>query len=249
MRSVTAPRRRAKLLDGVRRQPHNVHMAWETIAQLLGDDEPLALFIRHAERSEITSMVNALEALLTERGKEEARRLGRDLARFGPVRIYSSPVERCRQTAEQLARGIGEAGGTAERMGELFDLGGPYIAGDWHEVMSHVVSLGSQESFLRQWIDGSLPPGLMTPFPEAAARQLNIMAVQLEDPSWSYINVSHDWNLAIMRECYFGLSHEEISMPPFLDGMAVHRRGDGLSLYYRGRSINVPGAMPAARSV
>lgn len=214
-------------------------MAWETIEGLT-DQGPLALMIRHAERSDITRMVDALEALLTPRGKEEAHRLGRDLARFGPLRVYSSPVERCRQTAAAIMAGIAEAGGRAEAMGELFDLGGPYIAGDWQVVMGYVASLGSQEAFLRQWIDGLLPEGLMVPFSEAAARQFAIVQGQLADRTVSFVNITHDWNIAIMREHFFGLRHDDISMPPFLDGIAARRRDGAVSLHYRGRQVTVP---------
>lgn len=64
------------------------------------------LLIRHAERPEISENTVGNEVLLTEKGKADTRRFAQRLA--GPViSIQSSPIERCRQTAEIIADVVG----------------------------------------------------------------------------------------------------------------------------------------------
>ena len=64
------------------------------------------LLIRHAERTEIPEDTVGNEVLLTEKGKADTRRFAQRLT--DPViSIQSSPIERCRQTAEIIAEVVG----------------------------------------------------------------------------------------------------------------------------------------------
>ena len=64
------------------------------------------LLIRHAERPEIPEDTVGNEVLLTEKGKADTRRFAQRLT--DPViSIQSSPIERCRQTAEIIAEVVG----------------------------------------------------------------------------------------------------------------------------------------------
>jgi probable phosphomutase (TIGR03848 family) len=56
---------------------------------------------------------------LSERGRDQAEAVARRLAALKPAAIYSSPLERCRETAEPLAKASGRAIRVLEDLGEV----------------------------------------------------------------------------------------------------------------------------------
>lgn len=190
-----------------------------------------SLILRHGERAHIVETSRALEALLTEKGKREAVELGKKLAFLGNIIIHHSPVERCRQTAEKIAEGIIENGGMAKVAGSLMELGGPYITGNWMDIVAEIDKRGF-DNFVRAWFDGMLPKSLITPLDVSAKLQASVLRSQLEKNDASYVNVSHDWNVMCLREYYFGIRHEEAGTPAYLDGIVAWRNGNGVRIYY-----------------
>jgi len=197
----------------------------------LPKDNTLAIIIRHAERHAIDDMTNALQILLTEDGHRDSFNLGTELSEFNPGNIFHSPVPRCRETAEAINEGLVEAGVESIVSGHLFDLGGPYLKGDWHEVVKLTTELGPLP-FVRKWFSNELPKGLMLSLEQSAKVGLQVLIDQLRSGKGTTINISHDWNIMVLREYYFDLSHEEIGVPDFLDGMAAFIEGNSLHLFY-----------------
>ena len=191
----------------------------------------ISIMIRHAERDPIEIMANALEARLTNNGKSDAYKLGQRLARYNPINIYHSPVPRCRQTAESIFEGIVSCNESATIVGHLLELGGPYITSTWDSVVKSIEELG-HSMFIRKWFDNELPSNLIMSLPEAAHIQLNILINQLRSGHSSSINITHDWNIMIVREYYFNLRHEDIGDPDYLDGVCAYFQQDGLHLRY-----------------
>ncbi len=192
-----------------------------------------ALVIRHGERERIVETARALEALLTEKGKQEAVELGKSLAPSGNIIIHHSPVERCRQTAEKIYEGIIAYGGSARIAGPLMELGGPYIAGSWGDIIAEIERRGFN-GFVRAWFNGQLPKSLITPLEDSAKLQASILRSQLEKNDASYVNVSHDWNVMCLREYYFGIRHEDAGTPAYLDGLIALPSSNGTILHHNG---------------
>jgi phosphohistidine phosphatase SixA len=191
----------------------------------------VAVIIRHAERDPIDFMTRALEAQLTPVGKSDAFQLGQSIARYNPINIYHSPVPRCTQTAECIFEGIRSCNEPATIVGYLLELGGPYITSTWDAVVNSIEQFG-HSAFIRKWFDNELPSNLIMPLPEAAQTQLNILANQLRSGISSSINITHDWNIMILREYYFNLRHEDIGDPDYLDGVCAYLHQDRLHLRY-----------------
>ena len=191
----------------------------------------IAIMIRHAERHPIDTMANALEARLTAKGKKDAFKLGQRLARFSPINIYHSPVSRCRETADSLLEGIVRSEHEATIVGYLLELGGPYITGNWDAIVKNIEHFG-HSLFIRKWFDNEFTPQLIMSLPEAAHTQLNILINQLRSNSSSSINITHDWNIMILREYYFNLRHEDIGDPDYLDGVCAYLHDRTLHLVY-----------------
>ncbi|MBP7734837.1 MAG: histidine phosphatase family protein [Spirochaetes bacterium] len=198
----------------------------------------IAIMVRHAERHPINKMANALDLLLTSKGKEDAYNLGQSLARYSPIAIYHSPVPRCKETADCIREGISNAKQVATLEGFIFDLGGPYITGIWESVVRAIEEIG-QTKFIRKWFDNELPADLIMSLPEAARIQLSILVNQLNSQRHSTVNVTHDWNIMIMREYYFNLRHEDIGDPGYLDGLYAFYENDRLFLGYHNHVMEI----------
>lgn len=70
------------------------------------EGQRIAVLIRHGERSEIPNGSFGLDALLTPQGMSNAVAFGRAIAGRPVRRIYTSPIQRCVQTAECIIRGL-----------------------------------------------------------------------------------------------------------------------------------------------
>lgn len=200
---------------------------------------PVSLIIRHAERHPISSMKNPFEAMLTEKGASDAFTMGKQMSELGDVRLYHSPVARCRDTAINIGKGISEKTGVQVPAEMIYDLGGPYMRGDWDYVSRLIDQIG-QDSFIRQWFDGMLPERVLMPLKEAALNQMAILAGQLANTGPSAINVTHDWNILILREWAFNLRHEDLGWPDFLDGVLAQRVNSSIHLCYHGKRAEIP---------
>jgi broad specificity phosphatase PhoE len=208
----------------------------------------MVLLVRHAERSAVIRNRTHATAMLTEQGHADSRALGRVLARrFGAPVLWHSPVPRCRQTAEGLALGAAAAGCRVAVRGPLDWLGGDHIGGhpEWIDAQ---VAVDGPEGFLRRWFDGRFTAGQITPIADAASYQLRHALAQLEGLSTPVaVDVTHDWNLMLMRELFLGLRHEDVGLIPFLDMVALLQRGRRTLLWSLGLSTPIDGADPAAR--
>ena len=67
----------------------------------------LALLIRHGERAPIPDNEFGDEVPLTDCGMRSSAELGRQLAPYNVRRIYTSPIRRCVQTAQQIQSALG----------------------------------------------------------------------------------------------------------------------------------------------
>ena len=69
-----------------------------------------AVMLRHAERFPILVATDHTLVELTPNGAVAAEAFGARIDGFDCVRIFHSPVKRCRQTAESIARGVSSTG-------------------------------------------------------------------------------------------------------------------------------------------
>ena len=199
----------------------------------------VSIIIRHAERDDIKDMRDPFSALLTEKGRHDARTLGATWPASIPAHFLCSPAPRCIETAQFLQKGIAEGGGVFVDHGHIFELNGPYVKKDWTGIAEIVNNIG-HAAFMRQWFDGHVPEDVLMPLHEAATMQLNILVEQLNQNQGSYINVSHDWNIMLILEYFLNIRHEDADQPGFLEGITAVINGTHLDLYYRDEMIDVP---------
>lgn len=71
------------------------------------DNSQLSLLIRHGDRDNIPQGSFGNEILLNEKGKQNSLKFGESIAGMRVNKILTSPVGRCVQTAEFIAKGYG----------------------------------------------------------------------------------------------------------------------------------------------
>ena len=214
------------------------------------------LVVRHAERHPIVDLRTHHALLLTERGHAMANDGGRALASTLAstassnastasslrLRAVHSPVERCAETARGLVAGARAAGLVADVQGSDVVLGDPFLR-DRRRALEHAHAL--QHGFLRAWFDGRVDDDVLQDHRAAAADQVAAWARHLDDGAAAdvVVLVSHDWNIALVREVVLGVRHED-TWPHFLDGVVVARDGGDVVVGYGGRTARVPRPTP-----
>lgn len=216
--------------------PAHLFDAWRSVRRA---QRPAALLVRHAERGPVESLDTHELVRLTERGHLQAQEAGRQIASLSThVVLHHSPVERCGETARGIATGAQAAGGAAVVRGTVDTLGNPFIK-DRARAWALVRQRGPR--FIREWFDGKLPAEVFEPRAQAARAQLLAVdgALRATDVDTVHVLVTHDWNLAIVREEWLGITPER-AWPDFLDGVVVSVDGDDLVVEAHGRVGRAP---------
>jgi hypothetical protein len=198
------------------------------------------LLYRHAARDRIIDFRTSTQALLTTQGKADARRLGSLMAgRFTRKTAFHSPVRRCAQTVEALIQGAAEKNDDIINGGVLSWLGGDFIGTTVEYVNNYMLSVG-WKAFLRDWFAGKLPSGKILPLETVAPIQLEFIMNQLTESAGLVIDVTHDWNMMILLEHYFGLRFEEAGVPGYLDCIIASMTARGcLRLTYQDQTVEI----------
>lgn len=211
----------------------------DTIHSLPNDSA--AAILRHAERFPILDSADPTLAEITPDGAVAAEAFGTRLRGFDCVRIFHSPVKRCRQTAECIARGVSSTGCPVEIAGPDDALGVDYIM-DLTEAGRLTVQHGNH--FVRLWFSGQVAPTVIRAPEQIAARKLAFLTQRLQEQSPRGrrldLHVSHDWNIIVLRELVCGVPHEEAGWLNFLDGVAFSPTAGGLSAVYREHRVTKP---------
>ena len=90
----------------------SLHMIHTLLAEGV---EHLVVLMRHSARDFHTDR-HDLENQLTEEGRELSVRLGKEIPKAMLMRAYSSPAQRCIDTAELALQGHADAGGEVARV-------------------------------------------------------------------------------------------------------------------------------------
>jgi len=208
------------------------HELLETINTLSAGGKSAAI-MRHAARFPIVDPTEPTLAEITPEGAVSAEDFGRRIVGFDCVRLFHSPVKRCRQTSECIARGAQEAGLTVEHLGAEAAVGVDYIL-DLTEAGRLTALHG--EYFVRLWHEGRIEPRVIRATKQIAEAKMAYLTGKLQEPCAGRrldLHVSHDWNILVLRELLLGVVHEDAGWLDFLDGLAFSLTADRLEARYR----------------
>jgi hypothetical protein len=200
----------------------------------------ICILMRHAERFEIENMKNHMNAMLTEKGKKDARLLGETIAGvFDSADIYHSEIKRCAQTAEFVAVGMRTHGKECNVKGKQYWLGVDIINGN-SEVLDAYINKHGIDSFYRQWFKNGFTKDIINSYAEIAETKFKEIMRQLIKSSGLTINVTHDWNLMVILMRYLNLYTEKINIPGYLDQIIFTLEENRIVLRYGNYCHTIP---------
>ena len=205
----------------------------ESLEKLVDVSKKYGVFciIRHAERENILRPEDASKALLTEKGKEDAMALGRELSDIERIDFYHSPVERCIETVDYLARGYR---GYYELKGSSAYSGCPYILDD--KKFNELIFEKTGPVFLRDWFSRKLPNSIIKPWDEAFNMMIHgLKSINLGKKGIVDVHITHDINIALFLNTLFGSSWiDQQAWPDYLEMIIVYYDEKDMWIYGRG---------------
>jgi hypothetical protein len=194
----------------------------------------IGIILRHSVRDHGRSGEVAnpnMDAKLTPHGHSESKRFGRSLPRGLNLVVGYSPVPRCVETATGIMDGYSHV-----NSGNISDIGMDdslavthFFAKDTNAMESYRGKAGGMP-FLREWLDGNLPVGMMKSPSEVKQFVVSSVSKDLKagQPPLLRLWVGHDYGLILLIETIFGSRFKEIKWIPYLDGIVFCLSKDGL---------------------
>ena len=160
---------------------------------------------------------------LTDEGKQSAYEFGKNLPTDSVIRLFSSPVGRCVETASQIEKGNTSKGGKTEANRTIRKLAA-FFANDFLKAFEIIGAKGNAE-FFRDWFSGKIPVETMADPEKSAAILLKLLVDKLDEMPANHIDilVSHDWSLYLFKEYCLGLIQEDVGRVEYLEGAIVYR--------------------------
>lgn len=182
----------------------------------MNTNEKISLLLRHSDRDDIPKGSFGNEILLNEKGIQNAISFGESLADKKINRIFTSPVERCIQTAEYITKGYGRS----IEIIKTTALGAPglhitdeKIAGDFF--LKH----GLQEIY-KQFVQGKKLPGFASK--KELYRNLTTFIQQNSLPNQTTLFITHDLPIAMYHFACNGFIYEAGKWINFLQGLILN---------------------------
>ena len=202
----------------------------ETTLQLINElvkegADHIVLLMRHSAREYEPGRHDLLNPL-TDEGRELARHLGEAIPKSLNLRGYSSPAERCVETATLIMKAHQEVGGVATRNRVVEGLGVFYVL-DQMKMFMAMQEAGSMVNFQKNWFSENVTADILMPA-RASAEIIARLALEKlkekpESPQLDLL-VSHDFTIYLLKD---QLLRQDSSRYPdviYLDGLAFFER-------------------------
>lgn len=175
----------------------------------------IALIIRHADRELIPEGEFGNEVLINDKGKKNSINFGNQLQQYKICSIYTSPIERCIQTAEFIAKGYNKK----IKIIKTTSLGDPGLhvsnenkAGDFY------LTYGFDEMY-RRYVNHQQIPGVPTPS-ELKKSMTQFIKTNTKKEGIT-IFITHDSVIAFYDFALNGKTYSKENWVNYLSGMIV----------------------------
>lgn len=191
------------------------------------------LLLRHGRRGDLPPNEPGDLIPLTTAGRVQSAALGKWLGtRIGTVR--SSPVLRCRQTAEAILVGAGCNG--ALEVDSLLGAPGPFVV-DGDMAWPHFLRFGSR--LLARLQLAAVPLAGMRPVEEGCALLLRDLLARPVRPGKVDLRVTHDLIIVLLAGHLLHVADPDALWPDFLEGILLRQEGQEVIGSYQGRVLRV----------
>ena len=183
-----------------------------------------------------------MNAGLTPHGHSESKRFGQSLPRGFNLVVGYSPVPRCVETATGIMNGYSQV-----NSGSISDTGTDdslavthFFAKDRDAMESYREKVGGLP-FLREWLDGSLPVGMMKSPSEVKRYVISGVSEDLKARQTPLLRlwVGHDYGLILLIETIFVGRFKEIQWIPYLDGIVFWSGAGSLTATWDGETAKL----------
>ena len=182
-----------------------------------------AFVIRHSNRDSVKNPLNHAVVLLNAEGEKRAREFGKKLAQdFKKIRIYSSPIQRCIQTAKCIQAAFNDD--SEVQLSTVLGEPGPYVFGDTAELFVTLGTVGVVEA-----IENGTPPPFNRKEEEGAKILLDFLRTETNksDENTANVFITHDACIAPVIHCFTGEYFDKNHWIEFLGGLKIEF-GEGL---------------------
>lgn len=187
--------------------------------------------MRHSERYyDLDNPVREPFMNLTETGKDLSFKFGEQLPGGMVVRVFSSFIGRCIETAYLIDKGYTSTGGkTRSNTVEL--LLSPFYAKNPAQILKMFLESGSSH-FIRAWLDGDYSSEVIDHPKDSAQKMIGFARTALAEPLEAHIDIliTHDWNLYLVKEVFLGLRHEDAGKIEYLEGVILYAQGSDVNI-------------------
>ncbi|MHA1720400.1 MAG: histidine phosphatase family protein [Promethearchaeota archaeon] len=196
---------------------------------------PTILMLRHSEREEPEILEEIFNAPLTERGRKAAYEFGNNLPRKYNYHFFHSPVERCKNTAEEIRRGLSntDSAFSIEPLESLYK-----VVCDYEKFKTNLKR--TQMKFLDYWIGNFYDPNEIEPALAVAERMAEDLRKIIKNQDGNTINVfvSHDFHVILAQFFWTGIlaTNEWIQ---YLDGFIMQFLDDKMIFYSKNETREV----------
>ncbi|MGY8854536.1 MAG: histidine phosphatase family protein [Pseudomonadales bacterium] len=185
----------------------------------------IVLLMRHSAREYAPGKHDLLNPL-TDEGRDLARDMGKRLPKGLVVRGYTSPAERCVETAGLIMSGYAAAEGQILRNRVVEALGVFYVL-DQIKMFKSMQAEGGMIGFLQRWFDGGIARDILMPA-DLAARLVGGLAKEKlsqtgGEPRLDLL-VSHDFTLYTIKDQLLKQGINRYPDVHYLDGVAFFNR-------------------------
>ncbi len=193
------------------------------------EDRPVAIFMRHAERFSIEKGVLGLEVPLTENGRKSAFELGEKYIKNRLVAAFSSPVERCVDTANNIIKGAKKdikviedpiLGGKEYFMNDMMLFRYSYMKDGMPAILDRV--------FEREYVDGV--NDTRKSVPKVIKHILNNTKIE-----GITLFLTHDGFISFVAGEIFRHRTTPEDWPNFMEPIFIWKDGDNVKLLFRGK--------------
>lgn len=186
-----------KLIDEIRRQ----------------SGTRMALLMRHGDREQIPSGEFGNDIMLNEKGKQRSIEFGQKLKEFSVVKIYTSPIPRCIETAKLIMSGYGKE----LKIIETKCLGDPGLHTLDDKVAGEFYLMHGFQEMLRRFIRNEHVPGV--PDIKLLKETMTEFLTNSVEEEGLTVFVTHDSLIAMFHHCVDGTVYTEDNWVDYLEGM------------------------------
>ncbi len=193
------------------------------------EDAPTIIMLRHSEREEPEILEEVFKAPLTERGRKTAFEFGMNLPKKFEYRFFHSPVERCKNTALEIRKGISNSKQTnsfpIDSLESLF-----VVKCDFEKFKTFLKQ--TNRKFMDFWIGQFFNPDEMEPPLDVARRMANDITNILKTQQKNSIDVfvSHDFQV-ILSQFYWSGNLTTNEWIQYLDGYIIQFLDEKMIFY------------------